>query len=495
MEKQNEEYIEMQKKLKELIGQAEKLIQQHKEAGCVLPDELENWKPQTSHSLSSEPVAMEQSPSNSCFSSRPSPATTAAAAAAGEQSSSAQPPQQVASPSGLVDEDPMALFSGESLSPIAPSPQRHQNRVRPYSVSPPAKQAIIRKEGHKNSQLLLAQFPQTHRRSTPHVSHGQSQVTQEVQSIPDATHQNQQSQSSITFRAVSSSSLQTSLSQVQHGTEQPVKTSIIQVNGSAFKVIWRNNAAQFLVTEKSNALSGQTIDTAKRDSSINHEAQSPMTSEVYEEQRVPDTNQTAILTGNLPAAELLGNFDQAAQELGTPGTNENANCNYNGLISDSWNGGETNYDFFSTTTEPTFPQQESVGLEGYSYTHDLNLSETPQHILHQIQTQNFQQQNRENVQAFRTLANAEPQAFSACGAKPTAATPSCSQVREPGSVAPGTPLLGPKEGKGDRTERASTGVKTSVACAPAILDMLSESEVSQSVQVEIKESLGLPGPL
>ncbi|RUS73412.1 hypothetical protein EGW08_018818 [Elysia chlorotica] len=475
LEAKNEEYIEMQKKLKEFIGQAEKLIQQHMEAGCSLPRELQDWKSSTDQSLCNSSVAMEQSSSDSC-------ASSVASSAVGNSSSlvhSLQEKDDALTPR-MEDSDPMALFSGESLPPIIVEPStRPQQRGRQCSGSPTLGRPL------RSPQILLAHASSSFRRNAGHVSQDTNQtVTMPTQGTQVATSCSLQLQSHqlITFKDVTGTGSQLSLSSsgnstVQQSVGQAGKTNILQVNGKAYMVVFENGHYQLVDIQGS--FSKQPVYVVDAGSSI---ADDRGSMEV-------DASRSSKLTGNIPAPELLGDFEKTANELNAEASAEEDvnSSSYNGLDDNVWGGDQqTSYNYYINSPEPHFHQQEASMLDSpcYSYTDDLNLSETPQHILRQIQTQVFQQQGRESSQSLGSTAYTDSSSISTIGTKLPSA-----QTRDLTSAAP-SGVSSIRQGV-ESNGRPATSAKTPVACAPAILDMLSESEVLPSLQNEIKESLSL----
>ncbi|GFR71917.1 hypothetical protein ElyMa_003826100 [Elysia marginata] len=475
LEARNEEYTEMQRKLKELIAQAEKLIQHHKEAGCSLPEELRDWKSLTDQSLQNNPTPMEQNSSDSCTSSGASPAMQADPALDKGQ------------------RDPMAIFSGESLPSTTQIRPRTQQRVRHYSVLSLEKQPLAK--SYINSQLLLAHSTPSFPRSAPTMDHGLSQATaqpaQDAQS-PTSINLNPQNHQIITFKAAlhsdSPNGSSSGSSTLHQNRRQTLTTNFFQVNGNSCKLIYRDG--KYHVIDR--PLSSPNMDTSGENSPLNPENPNSTTSAFYQTDRAADASQAYSLSGNIPSAELLEGFDRSTHESNaSESINQNVNDSVTELSHGSWLEEEQPQNEVNiATAESTFPQQETL-YHGYSYTDDLNLSEPPQHILRTIQSHNFQHQNREGMQGIGSVANADSNTFSDSSTRTVDVyLPQHYSLARGSNLTPHPVTSCPRQD--DKTdERATRSVKTPVACAPAILDMLSESEVLPSLQEEIKESLSM----
>ena len=292
---------------------------------------------------------MEQNSSDSCTSSGASPAV-------GNTSSTAQPPHD-APTSGVEARDPMALFSGESLRPIAQSSPRSEPRARQCSVSPSEKQTVGNPLG--GPQLLLAHLKPSCRRHTVPMNQGDNQsATQSAQGgqLTSSSNLQQQSHQVLTLKAVSQPPFSSSgHSIVQQNGGQPAKTSVLHFMGKTYKVIYRENGRYQLV-EIQGTLSKQTMDTSETDSSIVPDDRGSI---------VADASRTSNMTGNIPAAELLGDFEKTTKELSTDtSAHEDASTSYNGLRDNSWGGEQQpQYNYFINSVESTFTQQETAMLD------------------------------------------------------------------------------------------------------------------------------------
>lgn len=133
LKKEIADFTEKCKNLKKLTLYAETLMQQHRDAGCSLPNPHQECELFAGNTLCDEVILMEQTVNDN---SQP------AANSSTDEDSSSQPQL-----SPLVTSNPKALFSGETLpltESLSPSPQQ----MTRLQVSSPVRQTVVFRESH-----------------------------------------------------------------------------------------------------------------------------------------------------------------------------------------------------------------------------------------------------------------------------------------------------------------------------------------------------------
>ena len=505
-----------------LINWADGIIQEHKDAGCHLPESHQGCTSLVSHPLHNDVTSMEHSVIDS------SPPSAESVSAGTEQGSSTQSQDSMPSTTGA---DPKALFSGEILVPVEDADSLiswPDQQARSQTSSSPARQTIAMEETHQNVSNSPSQMAPTGQRSALLIPNSGSQSIipqtqgRQFTSTPikhiQAIHQNQQFLSQVaptgqrSESLISCSGYQTRIHQAQGeqvtakmiqmiqqnqevatasvrsaqptttssanfspllGRGQVLKTGILKKNGQAYRVIY-NDKGQCKIMGKINPQSKQTNPANSTQAPDNQSANGI---QIQQPQRQEDGPQNFVLDGNVPVAPLLGNVNVTTNGPKAAFRKE-LSWKPKEITNNLWNENEQLLSGSATNAATsTCSQQDGFTPVGFSYTKDLNMYGNHQ-AMHQIQNLDLQTQN--GVHGATLPVNIH--SSSSVGIQTAAGLQYFSQAR----IVDNT---GASRTQNETAEKVSNWVNLSVACAPAMLDMLEESEVSPSLQKEIKATL------
>ena len=456
-----------------LINWADGIIQEHKDAGCHLPESHQGCTSLVSHPLHNDVTSMEHSVIDS------SPPSAESVSAGTEQGSSTQSQDSMPATTGA---DPKALFSGEILLPVEYTDSLiscPDQQARSQTSSSPARQTIAMEETHQNVSNSPSQMAPTGQRSESLISCSgnqtrihQAQGEQVTAKMIQMIQQNQEV-ATASVRSAQPTTISSANFSPMLGRGQVLKTGILKKNGQAYRVIY-NDKGQCKIMGKINPQSKQTNPANSTQAPDNQSANG---TQIQQPQRQEDGPQNYVLDGNVPVAPLLGNVNVTTNGPKAAFRKE-LSWKPKEITNNLWNENEQLLSGSATNAATsTCSQQDGFTPVGLSYTKDLNMYGNHQ-AMHQIQNLDLQTQN--GVHGATLPVNIH--SSSSVGIQTAAGLQYSSQAR----IVDNT---GASSTQNETAEKVSNWVNLSVACAPAMLDMLEESEVSPSLQNEIKATL------
>ncbi|GFR69663.1 hypothetical protein ElyMa_005637300 [Elysia marginata] len=414
LKKEIEDFTKKFTELKKLTEFAEKLLQQHRDAGCSLPEAHRDCSLLSGNPMFENDIFMNEGTSDTCQQA------TADSASEADQESGPQPQDSLP----LASTDPKALFSGESLPLVALIPQQQtmpptdspnerqtfvskesqnaqgvlpnqvapssqipaQEQVRSQTGSPSMRQTFVSKESQNAQRLFATHLAPSGQRSTPLVPLASGQTTgqsvQEAQQQGTSTffHMNQLSEELL----APGTQTVTCISQPQQGTNEIWKVGVLKMNGKSQKVLY-NEKGQWMSLPAS--IEEQVDSISNSFSSADGDASS--SAHVYQGNEMDTDANNSPFAGNIPDSQFLVDFDApiTSAEKCTYNTNQNLRQSCQMEKESCFNHATA-----TATSHTTFQQQKPVTSASSSFAQDLARYGAQQHGRYERQSGTLQQQ-------------------------------------------------------------------------------------------------------
>ncbi|RUS81077.1 hypothetical protein EGW08_011163, partial [Elysia chlorotica] len=455
IKQQNNRFKQKLSELQELNALAVKLLQEHRDAGCCLPEDINDCSSLTHH-LHDNDISLEQSNHSSQVLGSPA-----------EEDQSCESP--IECEVYTVSTNPKALFSGETLPDVVRSPPRPQQ-----ASSANFRQAVATKKFDENqtspsSQGTISPVPLDVNQTKAQLSQGKHISTSPV-------HVSGQSQESNAAGAV-----QRSIQSSQHSSNQIWKYGFLEMDGQLCKVIYNDKGQIRRVSEQS-----ETNNHAS--STFLQNGRSTSSAQFYQADGLDQVSHELISTGNIPSTGLCGDFQLTMHAPMTAGHRhlDSSSNTGNTPLKDN---GQSQIHPAQATADSSFSQQGLSIPPIFAFTDNLEMYGIQPHVRYQMESET--QEDNEAIPA-NTFS---PPTLENCH---TGELEIFTQSRISNNTAPTSiPYLGEKTqnpGTSSSFDNTFSSYDNStIVCAPAMLDMISNSELSSSLQNTLKASLASGG--
>ena len=466
IKQQNEGFKQKLKELQKLNALVVNLLQQHIDAGCCLPEDCNECVSLTNQ-LHENNLSLEQSNNNT------DPLESGSPVEANQGS-----PSPVQCEVYTVSTDPKALFSGEILPDMPQSPPRPQQLMRHQTTSNTARQAFATKKYHKNQTNPSSQISPSGQIVTQNAN---QMTTPPAQSIAASFHVSAQSQNPVSARAVTSSTLST-----QQCHDQVWKLAVLEMNGKSCRVLI-NEKGQWKRLPEQSETNNDSSSTLLPNEKSNTSAQ------VWHGQELEKITQKFISTGKMNSTGLRGDF-QHLTHTSTATYHENPSGISNLMGNNPLKGKKPDLIDSAHAAVGPILSQHKLNIPPSSFTQDLSMYGIRQKIPFQAKGHALQSQTGES----RVVLPVNTHSPSSLGEQHVGGPRIVSQPRDRLSLAHKSMphLRGENQSPvplSSCDSSLSNCGSASIVCAPAMLDMMSRSELSSSLQNTLKASFSDAG--